>query len=90
MRRDATVSELSVGWVDPWAGLGWVGSHEMDPWTTLDCLYVVASRRVELCEFGATSEMEGERVSALHYTYTNIFYLSKPEKKHKNTPIQEQ
>jgi len=24
-------SELSMGWV----GLGWVGSHKMDPWTTL-------------------------------------------------------
>ena len=29
------VPELSMGWVDPWVGLGWVGSHEMDPWTTL-------------------------------------------------------
>ena len=28
-------SELSIGWVDPWVGLGWVGSHKMDPWTTL-------------------------------------------------------
>jgi len=40
-------SELSMGWVEPWVGLGWVGlgqsadglgwigSHEMDPWTTL-------------------------------------------------------
>jgi len=22
-----TVAELSVGWVDPWVGLGWVGSR---------------------------------------------------------------
>jgi len=40
-------SELSMGWVEPWVGLGWVGlgqsadglgwigSHEMDPWTTV-------------------------------------------------------
>ena len=50
--------ELSMGWIDPWVGLGWVqmfplvvgwvgwgqsadglgwiGSHKMDPWTTLD------------------------------------------------------
>ena len=36
-----------MGWVDPWVGfgwvglgqsadgLGWIGSHKMDPWTTL-------------------------------------------------------
>jgi len=30
--------------------------------------------------------MEGERVSAVHYTYTNIFYLSKPEKNTKIRP----
>jgi len=27
--------ELSMGGVDPWVGLGWVGSHKMDPRTTL-------------------------------------------------------
>jgi len=29
--------ELFMGWVDPWVGLGWIGSHKMDPWTTLIC-----------------------------------------------------
>ena len=24
-----------MGWVDPWVGLGCVGLHKMDPWTTL-------------------------------------------------------
>ena len=36
-RRSTT--ELSMGWVDPWVrlthGLGWIGSYEMDLWTTL-------------------------------------------------------
>jgi len=30
--------ELSMGWVglgQPVNGLGWIGSHKMDPWTTL-------------------------------------------------------
>ena len=43
-------SELSMGWVDPWVGLvglgqsadglGLIGSHKMDPWTSLS-LFVV-------------------------------------------------
>jgi len=40
------VPELLMGWVDPLAGLGqstdglyWIGSHKMDPWTTLGCSY---------------------------------------------------
>jgi len=33
--HSAVGPELSMGWVDPWVGLGWVGSHKMDPWTTL-------------------------------------------------------
>ena len=39
---NSTRPELSMGWVDPWVGLGqsadglgWIGSHKMDPWTTL-------------------------------------------------------
>jgi len=31
-----TISELSMGWVEPRVGLGWVGSWKMDPWTTLN------------------------------------------------------
>jgi len=23
----ATITEMDMGWVHPWAGLGWVGSH---------------------------------------------------------------
>jgi len=42
--KDGLRSELSTGWVEPWVGLGWVGlgqsadgigSHVMDPWTTV-------------------------------------------------------
>jgi len=32
---DELVAELFMGWVDPWVGLGWVGSQKMDPWTTV-------------------------------------------------------
>jgi len=40
-----------MGWVDPWVGLGqsadglgWIGSHKMDPWTTLiRCLHFTAA-----------------------------------------------
>jgi len=28
-----SAAELSMGWVDPWVALGWIGSHKMDPWT---------------------------------------------------------
>ena len=28
---DQLVAELSMGWVDPWVGLGWVGSQKMEP-----------------------------------------------------------
>jgi len=31
----SSAAELSIGWVDPWVGLGLIGSHKMDPWTTL-------------------------------------------------------
>jgi len=28
----STKSELSMGWVDPWVGLGWVGSRFFSFW----------------------------------------------------------
>jgi len=37
------IFSLVVGWVglvQSADGLGWVGSHKMDPWTTLVCLSV--------------------------------------------------
>jgi len=36
--------ELSMGWVNPWVGLGWIGSHKMDPWTTLPKSHAVPDK----------------------------------------------
>jgi len=38
-----------------WVGLGWVGSHEMDPWTTLDAAHCYTQRG--LCVLAATEEL---------------------------------
>ena len=41
---------LVVGWVgfgQSADGLGWIGSHKMDPWTTQRCRPYVAQRHLE-------------------------------------------